>query len=174
MIRSDKRAFDRLYDLYAQAIFRYLYYRLGNRHTAEDLTADVFVRLLERIRTYRIGTEDQKSLFSGWLYRIAHNLMVDHLRKASSKDVPVSEIEWVAGDADLAGHMAIQETAQTLDRALKSLKDEQRQVILLRFFEDLSLQETAGVLGKTEGAVKALQHRALARLNELVKKHQPA
>src|SRR3712207_2260447 len=77
----DATAFDRLYEMYANPIFRYLYHRLGDREVAEDLTGEAFLRLMENIGNFRIGPRDQKAIFSGWFYRIAHNLMIDYLRR---------------------------------------------------------------------------------------------
>lgn len=162
--RNDREAFDRLYALYADRIFRYLYYRLGDRQQAEDLAADVFVRLLEKVHTFRPGPKDQVAIFSGWLYRIAHNLLVDHLRKqARGKQEPLDEMPLSHSQTpDLAVEAALQ--WEQLRSVLPHLTDDQQRVILFRFLEGMRTKEVADIMNKTEGAIKALQHRALSTL----------
>jgi len=162
--RNDRQAFDRIYALYADRIFRYLYYRLPDRQEAEDLTADVFVRLLEKVDTYRPGQKDQVAIFSGWLYRIAHNLLIDHLRKRGQRRHEPLE------KALLLDHRTPESDAEKalewerLRNALARLTDEQQQVVVLRFLEGMRMKEVARIMEKSEGAIKALQHRALDAL----------
>lgn len=157
-------AFDRLYDIYAQSIFRYIYHRVGDREMAEDLTGEAFLRLMENIGNYRIGAQDQKAIFSGWFFRIAHNLMIDHLRRQSKHTDMV--VETHPSPDDSPTRVMEQTLAENrLHAALAQLTQDQQDVIILRFFEELSNAEVADMLGRTEGAIKALQHRALAALN---------
>jgi RNA polymerase sigma-70 factor (ECF subfamily) len=162
--RNDRQAFDRIYALYADRIFRYLYYRLPDRQEAEDLTADVFVRLLEKLDTYRLGQSDQVAVFSGWLFRIAHNLLIDHFRKRGQRRQEPLE------KAPLFDHRTPESDVETalewerLRNALARLTDDQQQVIVLRFLEGMRMKEVARIMEKSEGAVKALQHRALSAL----------
>ncbi len=159
--RYERAAFDRLYVLYADKIYRYIRYRVQDQHVSEDLTAEVFLRLLEGIHAFRVTERDQVAIFSGYLYRIAHNLLYDYYHRQARRqvtpldervrDLAESQRTWIEkGLTDAQLHAAISE-----------LTDEQQQVLVMRFFEDMSNAEVAKVMGKTEGAIKALQHRAL-------------
>lgn len=161
----DAQAFDRLYDLYARPIYRYLYHRVGDREIAEDLTGEVFLRLMENIHSYRIGPRDQKAIFSAWFYRIAHNLMIDYLRRQARHTEMIPETHPTGDDHPLA--VMEQGLAQArLQAALQTLTPDQQDVVILRFFDELSNAEVARIMGRTEGAIKALQHRALTALQK--------
>jgi RNA polymerase sigma-70 factor (ECF subfamily) len=161
---SDPKAFDGLYLLYADRVFRYLLARLGDVDVAEEITAQVFVRLIEKIDMYRIGPKDNVAIFSAWLYRMAYNKMVDVLRSRKRANwVDLEQAEQIP-----TGKM-IEDVDARLDfesilQKLQLLNDQQREVLILRFVEDLSIAETAHIMQKSEGAVKALQHRALESL----------
>ncbi len=168
--RSDSAAYDRLYNLYADKIFRYLYARLGQRDCAEDLTAEVFVRTLRMLPRYRVDTTRPVAAFSAWLYRIAGNLLTDYYRRQRFR-----RHADIADQADLPGkeptlHQQVEasETGGQLWGAIGQLGSEQQAVIVYRFAEQFSLQEVASLMGKSAGAVKALQHRALANLRRLL------
>lgn len=160
--RGDVDAIGALYDQHHQALFRYIWLRVGERTLAEDLTGDVFVRMLAALPRY------QPSLvsFRAWLYRIAHNLVVDHYRKGGDRNsVPLQQAENKSAEGETPLALFEQElTVERLRRALEALEQTQRDVVTLRFLSGLSLQETAEVMGKTEAAIKALQHRSLAAL----------
>lgn len=161
----DPAAFDGLYLLFADRVFRYLLARIGDPDLADDITAQVFLRLIEKIGIYRIGPRDNVAIFSAWLYRLAHNKMVDVLRSHKrSQEAPLEQAAYVVGDDDpmsaVEEHLDFQQILQTL----RVLNDQQREVIVLRFVEELSIAETAQIMQKSEGAVKALQHRALETL----------
>lgn len=162
--RCDPGAFDGLYLLFADRVFRYLLARIGDPDLAEDITAQVFLRLMEKIGIYRIGPRDNVAIFSAWLYRLAHNKMVDVLRSHKrSQESPLEHAAHVmSGHSmdDVEEHLDFQQILQTL----RVLNDQQREVIVLRFVEELSIAETAQIMQKSEGAVKALQHRALETL----------
>lgn len=167
---GDPAAFDRLYNLYADKVFRYLYARLGQRESAEDLTAEVFVRLVRTLSGYRINAARPVAAFSAWLYRIAGNLLTDHYRRqrfrrhadlADHADVPADE-------PPLHRRVETAEEGGQLWNAIGQLGPEQQAVIVYRFTEQFSLQEVADLLGKSAGAVKALQHRALANLRRIL------
>jgi RNA polymerase sigma-70 factor (ECF subfamily) len=166
---SDPEAFDRLYLLYVNRIFRYLLARLGDVEAAEELTAQVFVRLIEKIDLYRIGPKDNGAIFSAWLYRIAHNKMVDVQR--ARKRLPQIALEQVMQvpasvfTYEVEERLDLEEILQKLD----DLPDQQREVIMLRFVEGHSIGATAHILQKSENAVKALQHRALESLRHYFK-----
>ena len=157
-------AFDGLYLLFADRVFRYLLARIGDPDLAEDITSQVFLRLIEKIDIFRIGPRDNVAIFSAWLYRLAHNKMVDVLR--SHKRTQESPLEHASHV--ISGHTmeAVEERLdfQRVLNTLHVLNVQQREVIVLRFVEELSIAETAQIMQKSEGAVKALQHRALETL----------
>ena len=159
----DQAAIAEIYDRYSLRIYNYIYHRLGNAHLAEDLTANVFLRMLEAIRSSRAW----QTSFSGWLYRIAHNLVVDYFRAGQQDEVPLEEwpIPSREHPADIAERSL---TQQRLRSAVGQLTGEQNVVITLKFLEGMSNAEVARVLGKSEGAVKSLQFRALASLRRIM------
>lgn len=147
-----------IYDTQAPRIFRYIYHRLGNRSLAEDLTSEVFVRFL------RSGTTPDN--ITAFLYRIAHNLVVDYLRR--NHNVLSLDEATVADQAAPTDFAELEVEKATLRRAIARLTPDQQQVIVLKFVEELSNEEIAGVMGKSPGAVKAMQHRALETLRNLL------
>jgi RNA polymerase sigma-70 factor, ECF subfamily len=157
---GDRGALEELYLLHFDRIYGYLHVTVGNRDDAEDLTTQTFLRMLESIGRFRW----QSAPFSAWLLRIAHNLAVDHFRARQRMQVepeaPEPEESSVEGEA--LGSMAQFGMLELIDR----LSPEQRQVLTLKFLFGFGNAETAGILGKTEGAVKSLQHRALAQLEK--------
>ena len=155
-------AFGELYERYRDAIYRYCLSRTGTAHDAEDLTSDVFVKALHSIDRY----QDRGLPFVAFLYRIARNAAIDRsrtLKQPLSVDELVTQPasrQNVEADAMLAVDRSI------LLAALTKLKTEHRDVIVMRFIEGYSALEVAAALGKTEGAVRTLQHRALERLRK--------
>lgn len=160
----DPAAFDGLYLLFADRVFRYLLARIGDPDLAEDITAQVFLRLIEKVGIFRIGPRDNVAIFSAWLYRLAHNKMVDVLRSHKrTQESPLEHAAHVVSGQTMEAvedHLDFQRVLDTL----RVLNDQQREVIVLRFVEELSIAETAQIMQKSEGAVKALQHRALESL----------
>ena len=156
--RGEVNAIGWLYDRHRESIFRYLWIRLDDRQLAEDLTGDVFMRMLDALPRYR-----QKGLpFRAWLYRIAHNLVIDHFRKMNHQTAVSLEVAEELGTDDEPGQTIEQrQLTEQLLAALMRLEPTQSEVITMRFLAGLSLQETALALGKTEAAVKALQYRGL-------------
>jgi RNA polymerase sigma-70 factor (ECF subfamily) len=159
--RGDVNSLGRLYDRHRESIFRYLWIRLDDRQLAEDLTGDVFMRMLDALPRYQM-----KGLpFRAWLYRIAHNLMIDHFRKLNHQaamPLEIAEEQKAGDDPDRAIEQILM--SERLQTALMDLEPTQCDVVTLRFLVGLSLQETALTVGKTEAAVKALQHRGLGSL----------
>jgi RNA polymerase sigma-70 factor (ECF subfamily) len=159
---GDASAFGELYERYRDAIYRYCLSRTGTAHEAEDLTSDVFVKALQSIDRY----QERGLPFVAFLYRIARNAAIDRsrtLKQPLSVDELVIEPasrQNVEADATLAVDRSI------LLAALTKLKTEHRDVIVMRFIEGYSALEVAAKLGKTEGAVRTLQHRALERLRK--------
>ena len=156
-------ALGEIYDAYAGKIYSYLYHRTGDSSVAEDLCGDVFIRMLEAITAGRAWT----SSLQGWLYRIAHNLIIDHYRRQTKRDGPELDESWMAPETYAETFEGLFSTAQ-LRTAMRFLTEEQRQVVILKFVEGLSNAEVADALGKTEGAIKALQHRALSSIKRIV------
>lgn len=161
-IKGDDDAFSILYGHYQDAIYRYIFVRIGNTAEAEDLTEDVFVRAWEALPNYRPSQHPFKS----WLYRIAHNLIVDHHRKR--KPVELIDEELQSSPATTSLPEAIVESnleAHVLASAIQRLGEEEQLVIVLRFVEGLSHREVAEIIGKSEEASRVIQHRALLALN---------
>jgi RNA polymerase sigma-70 factor (ECF subfamily) len=160
----DPSALAEIYDRYAGRIYNYIYYRLGDEALAEDLTGTVFAKMLEAIR----HSKSWNSSFSGWLYRIAHNLVVDHVRRAQQTMPPGSAPAMVSAEQDPARLVEHRIEEERLRRALLKLTGDQAQVIALKFAEGMSNAEIARIMGKTEGAVKSLQFRAVAALRRIL------
>ncbi|MBI5288738.1 MAG: sigma-70 family RNA polymerase sigma factor [Chloroflexi bacterium] len=164
--RMDEDAWRLIVDLHYERLCMFLQNRTGNSHVAEDLASQVFTEAVARIGSYQ-----WRGLpFAAWLFRIARNLSADHHRK------------WAGREGALVDSAVEHEELQRLEReadraqvrqALASLTDEQRQVLDLRFVADLSVAETAAMIDKTEGATKAIQHRALASMRRLLEQIDP-
>ncbi|MCL4860736.1 MAG: sigma-70 family RNA polymerase sigma factor [Caldilineaceae bacterium] len=162
---ADPEAFDGLYLLYADRIYRYLTVRLGNTGAAEEVTAQVFLRLIEKIHQYQIAPKDNAAIFTAWFYRLAHNKMIDVLRRQKQRrHVPISVAEMMPSGQSMSEAVEERIDFEHVLEKLQLLNEQQRQVILLRFVEGFSIAETAQIMEKTEGAVKALQHRSLESL----------
>ena len=164
--RRDAAAFAQLYEAYFERIYRYFVVRVGNTWEAEDLTEQVFLRALESIENY----EWRGVSFGAWLFRIAHNLIVDSLRRKSNGTEPLLAAETIPGDDDLEEIVDLNLRIEQVLEVLPLLTNDQRQVIGLRFGAGLPIAESARVMGKSEGAIKALQYNALAALRRLLSK----
>jgi len=162
---GDKSAFAALYERYQQPVFTYVFYRVDSQMLAEDLTAEVFVRMVAKIRTYRAA-----SPFLAWLYTIARNLITDHYRRASRLSPLHERTAMSQIDPSEEALRRLQEAELRI--ALIKLSEDQRQVVLLKFIERRSNAQIASLLGKTEGAVKSLQHRALDALRRHLSKQK--
>ena len=159
---GDAAAFGQLYEQYFDKVYSYLSFKLGNATEAEDLAEQVFLKALESLGGYKwTGVP-----FQAWLFRIAHNLFVDYLRRRTQRTSEPIDENLPAYDrtADPEAWLAEKVTRQGLIKAVERLTDLQKQVIALKFAGGLSNAEVARLLGKTEGAVKALQHAALQSL----------
>jgi len=163
-INGDREAFTRLYDLHFDRIYRYIYVRVHSPAEAEDLTQDVFIKAYEAIKSYKW----RDLPFTAWLFKIAHNRVIDHVRK-TSKEKKASLDEAGAISSGDPVYMTEQnfEVFQ-LKQALEKLPNAQREVATLRFISELSITEVATALGKSEGTVKALQFNAVASLRKLL------
>ncbi len=169
--RGDQRAFGQLYERHVDTVFRYVLARVGDRVLAEDVTSETFLRAWRRIGT--VQDQDQGKDLTAWLFTIARNLVVDHLKSSRHRrEVLTAEIAAAADqtrDARRAGSsvedtVTAAETAAQVRGFLAHLIPDQAQCVRLRFFHGRSVPETAAVMGRSDGAVKALQHRALRSL----------
>jgi RNA polymerase sigma-70 factor (ECF subfamily) len=157
-------ALGEIYDRYAPLVYAYLYRRVHDAHLAEDLTSEVFVRVLRAIQSESFW----RTSFRGWLYRIAHNLVVDHYRGQPAVP-PLPLDEGLVQDGDGPDVEVVKRfSRQRLWEALQLLTPDQQQVVSLRFGEQLTAREVAEVMDKSVGAVEALQHRALAALRRIL------
>ena len=162
--KGDAEAFGQLYLKYLSGIYRYFYFRIGqDRSTAEDLAQQVFFKAWKALPSYK----QQGLAFSVWLYRIAHNLLVDSYRKRK-EETRLSD--FYPSEEDTFGKVVVEEEHDILKRAVSILTDDQKQVILLKFVEDFGNREISAITGKREEAIRALQHRAIAKLREILEK----
>ncbi|AOR32837.1 RNA polymerase subunit sigma-24 [Streptomyces fodineus] len=163
---GEAEAFGRLYDQYSDTVYRYIYYRVGGRATAEDLTSETFLRALRRIGTFTWQGRD----FGAWLVTIARNLVADHF-KSSRFRLEVTTGEMLdANEVERSPEDSVLESlsnAALLD-AVRRLNPQQQECVTLRFLQGLSVAETARVMGKNEGAIKTLQYRAVRTLARLL------
>jgi RNA polymerase sigma-70 factor (ECF subfamily) len=160
--KGDESAVADLYNAYADKIYRYFFYRVDSREVAEDLASEVFLRFVEGLAAY----QDRNVPLLAWLYQIAHARLVDHYRQKPtlSTDENYESLEFSIED-DMDSELMITYQQEKVQTALRNLKDDQRQVLVLRFIEGYNLQQTAEALGKTIGAIKVIQYRALQSLN---------
>jgi len=159
--RTDRAAFVELYRRHYDAIFRYCAHRLFNRATAEDITAEVFLKMIENFHHFR-GTEAQ---FRNWLYRIATNAVNNHLRRTDRRNRLFTVIRR-HGDNQNADSEASAEKLALLKKAVLSLKPRYQSIIILRFFENMKMIEIAEVLDSSPGTVRSQLARALAKLQK--------
>ena len=161
---GQREAFGLLYEEYEGRVYRYVFARTRQVEQAEDLTQEVFVRAFDGIRSYR----DRGMPFSGWLFRIAHNLVIDHYRwLAKHRSIELADVQTTSVDDPVAEVEKKAEIERILE-AVPNLTPGQREVISLRFGAGLHLAEAAAVMGKSIGAVKMLQHQAVTRLKRIL------
>lgn len=167
---GDTAAFGQLYDRYVDVVFRYVLFRVGDRGLAEDVTSETFLRALRRICTVSYQGRD----VGAWFVTIARNLVLDHVKSSRYRfEVTTAEIsETISGSgAAISGpehEVLTAATNEELMRCVTKLNPDQQECIMLRFMQGLSVAETAAIMGRNEGAIKALQHRAVRRLAQLV------
>ena len=161
----DTEAFGLLYETYFDKIYRYICIKIGNRTEAEDVTQQVFMNALSSITSYKV----REVPFSAWLYRIAHNQIVDTLRRRSRRPtVELDETMPLAADDDPAAEVELKMESKELIAATKKLTAAQQEVLALRFGAELPIADVARLTGRTEGAVKAMQHSAVAALRRIM------
>lgn len=167
-VEGDSEAFGILYVRYMDAIYRYIFFRVSDEQEAEDLTEEVFIRAWEALPNYQHG----QFPFTSWLYRIAHNLVIDHHRKRKADPLPDLELHQSGSSRSNEDKVLHRLDSAMLVDALQQLDPEEQQVVVLRFVEGLSHREVADVIGKSEGASRIIQHRALAALQKYLSKMQ--
>ena len=161
-IRRDADAFGELYDMHVVRVYRHIYYLVGRTSEAEDVTAQTFLQAWEAIHRY----QDRGAPFLSWLLRIAHNLAISHLRARRDGAQLHDGLVDYNRQRD-PERMAVQQAdEERVRQAILRLGDEQRQVIILRFVEDLDYREVASIIGKSVAAVRVIQHRALCALRK--------
>jgi RNA polymerase sigma-70 factor (ECF subfamily) len=166
---GDAEAFGQLYDRYVSLIYRYIYYRVGSQALAEDLTSETFLRALRRMASFTWQGRD----IGAWFVTIARNLIADHFKSSRYKlEVATSDLLATAGDTPGEStpetEVLTNLTNDALLAAVKRLGPEQQECVVLRFLQGLSVSETALAMGKNEGAIKALQYRAVRSLGRLL------
>jgi len=162
--QGDKDAFGELYARYAERIFNYVYYRTGNQHDAEDLTARVFQRAMNHIRNYT----DRGVPFSAWLYRIAHNLVANwHRDRSRKQEIPLDDLPILPNKGDHPERNLVRSQEQdALLKMIRKLPPERQNLLILKFVENMSNAEIGKIMGRSEGAVKSLYHRTLLALRD--------
>jgi RNA polymerase sigma-70 factor (ECF subfamily) len=163
--KGDRAALEELYLIHFDRIYSYLHMSVGNRHDAEDLTTQTFLKMLESIGKFRF----QSAPFSALLFRIAHNLAMDHFR-AARRWQPEEEVPEQPGEEEPSAEaQALQSIGrQSMLELIEDLSPEQQQVLTLKFVFNFPNADVATILEKTEGAVKSLQHRALVSLQKQI------
>jgi RNA polymerase sigma-70 factor (ECF subfamily) len=163
--KGDRDALEELYLMHFDRIYSYLHMSVGNRHDAEDLTTQTFLKMLESIKRFRW----QSAPFSAWLFRIAHNLAMDHFR-ARRRWQPEEEVPEPAGEEEPSAELQAMQAIgrESMLDLIENLSPEQQQVLTLKFVFNFPNGDVATILGKTEGAVKSLQHRALVSLQKQI------
>jgi RNA polymerase sigma-70 factor, ECF subfamily len=169
--QGDRSALEDLYLIHFDRIYSYLHVSVGNRHDAEDLTTQTFLKMLEKIGKFRW----QSAPFSAWLFRIAHNLAMDHFRATKRWQPEETPPEPEPDEATSAEAGAFESIGRrSMLELIENLSPEQQQVLTLKFVFNFANAEAATILGKTEGAIKSLQHRALVTLQKQIEHRETA
>jgi RNA polymerase sigma-70 factor (ECF subfamily) len=164
LAKDNQEAFGTLYERYVNKIYNYVYYRTGNHHDAEDLTAMVFYRALGHIQNYH----ERGIPFQAWLYRIAHNLVANWHRDRGRRKIIALE-DYIGPDPDDESPDSETESAEEraiLLETIRTLPEERQQLLVLKFIERLPNAEIGEIMGRTEGAIKSLYHRTLSALRD--------
>jgi RNA polymerase sigma-70 factor (ECF subfamily) len=163
--QGDREALEELYLIHFDRIYSYLHVSVGNRHDAEDLTTQTFLKMLEKIGSFKW----QSAPFSAWLFRIAHNLAMDHFR-SRRRWQPEEEVPEPPGEEEPSAELEAMQVIgrESMLKLIDRLSPEQQQVLTLKFVFNLPNAEVAAILDKTEGAIKSLQHRALVSLQKQI------
>jgi RNA polymerase sigma-70 factor (ECF subfamily) len=160
---KDEHWFADVYDNYAERIYQFIYYKTYHRETAEDLTSHTFLKAFENISRFA----PEKGSMSAWLYQIARNLVIDHYRSKKST-VSVHDIWDLAGPDDVAVDVENKVRLEQIHTVIKKLPPEQREIIIMRVWQELPYKEIALIMGKSEASLKMMYSRTIARLKEHV------
>ncbi len=162
--KQDPEAFGELYERYVDRIYNYIYYRVGNAHDAEDLTARLFYRVLKALPRY----VDRGAPFASWLYRIAHNLVANfHRDRRRRPSLSIDDLPLISNWREAPEQVAEQhDEERTLWQAINALSEDRRELLTMKFGEGLSNAQIGNLMGRTEGAIKSLYHRTLISLRE--------
>jgi RNA polymerase sigma-70 factor (ECF subfamily) len=170
LAKTDREAFGVLYERYVTAIYRYVYYRVGNVEDAEDLTARVFARALKHVHGYN----DRGVPFSAWLYRNAHNVTANfHRGNSRHPSVPLDEVETNGAGEDVVDHdhrIDSERERERLLSAIRMLPEERQHLVILKFVEQMQNEEIGQIMNRSEGAIKSLYHRTLLQLRAIMDK----
>jgi RNA polymerase sigma-70 factor (ECF subfamily) len=162
---GDQIAFGLIYDHFAEKLYRFIYFRVGHKEVAEDVLSDTFVKSWQKINQI-----NSPEALSGWLYQIAKHNIIDYYR-LKKELVPLGEVEeFLEDEVNPVDSINANMGQKRILDVLKQLSPDQQEVIKYKFFEDMTNEEIAYVMGKTEGAVRVIQHRAILQLKELLKK----
>ena len=165
-IRGETEAFGRLYDIYADRIYRHIYYRVANAEDARDLTQEVFIKAWQGLPRYKRTSTP----FLGWLFTISHNRVIDYYRTKKDYSYLNDEITMEATEKSPELLAEMQFTQQQVRKAILQLPKDQQIVILMSFIEGFEYSEIAAVLGKKEGNIRVIIHRSLKKMREILSK----
>lgn len=167
--KKDKEAFIEAYDLYVDDIYRFVYFKVGNTEEARDISSNVFLKAWQYILKENVDRE--KSL-RALIYRIARNIIIDYYRQASRREISVDieAVEISDEGQDLAKALDIDSDLKIVKKALLKLKDEYREIIIMKYINEMSFAEIASITGKSGGNVRVLGYRALKALRDILEK----
>ena len=170
--KKDPEAFSKIYDIYVTPIYRFIYFKVSSKQDAEDLTSEVFMKIWQ----YVTETEDEIENLRALIYRSARNLVIDFYRKNARKDL-IQDEELMAGIEDEKQQSLLESIdnkieMQNVENILRQMKDDYREIIILRFIEELSIGEIAKILNKSKGSVRVTLHRALKIARDLSSKNE--
>ncbi len=165
--KGDSTAFGILYDHYIRYIYNFVFFKTHNKETAEDLTSQTFFKAFNSI-----SSVDPSKSFISWLYKIAQNIVIDHYRKSSRENSKrqIMDDEWDAPDTsiDIVGDLDISRDIERMKKYLSQLSSQERDIIIMRVWQDLSYKEIADIYGKTESSCKMMYSRSLKKLRDLI------
>lgn len=161
--QGNEAAYTELYDLFFEKIYRFIFFRVGHKEVAEDLTEDVFIKVFKSLRALQ-----QDKLFESWVYQIARNRIIDYYR-SKKLVIPLEEVEnTLEYETNVVDIVNLEAQQKIFIKLLKELTPEQQTVIKLKFLEDMENTEIAAIMDKTEGTIRVIQHRAISKLKDLI------
>lgn len=164
--QGDQAAFGLIYDYFKEKLYRFIFFRVGHKEVSEDILADTFVKAW-----LKISQVNSPKALSGWLYQIAKNNIIDYYRiKKTTVDLEEAENAFITDSANIVDEANLEIEHLKMLKLLREIPLEQQEVIRYKFFEDLTNEEIAHIMNKTEGAIRVIQHRAIIKLKELLNK----